>query len=277
MIGAHVGIAGGLTNAIGEARKLQIPTFQIFSSSPRVWQGPVRPQEETDLFGRALAQYRLGPVLIHAKYLVNLGSPQEEIVRRSVASLIYDLNFGHRIEAAGVIVHLGSFKDSSPEKGLPSLIEHCRRILHKTPVDTTLVIENSAGAGRTIGVRFEEIAEIISRIGSPRVGFCLDTCHAFASGYDLRTAAAVDHTLSLAGRLIGWDKLRCLHLNDSLFGLGTNRDRHANIGEGAIGLAGFRTIVNHPHLRALPMIIETPNLKKGEGHKDINRLKQLIV
>lgn len=274
IIGAHVGIAGGLSTAIVEAEKLHLQAFQIFSSSPRMWTGQKRSKEEIDHFTDQLEVSRLGPVFVHAKYLVNLGSANQEIITKSRQSLIYDLDFSSQIKAQGVIVHIGSFKNTSLPASLKRIITYCRQILQESSIDSRLILENSAGAGQTIGAKLEDIGYLIAQIQSPRVGFCFDTCHAFASGYDLRQSAGIKKVQQII-EAFGPKKLVCLHANDSMTDLGSNRDRHANLGFGHIGRPGFLLLAKHPLFADLPWIIETPNLKEGQGQKDLQWLKKL--
>jgi len=275
ILGAHVGIAGGLATAVCEAIKLKIKAIQIFSSSPRSWVGPERSREEIDAFLKSSGRIGLESIFVHAKYLVNLGSPDPAIIANSIRSLKYDLLFAGLIHAAGVIFHIGSFKNTQRETSLDGLVRHCRQVLDDIPADVSLILENSAGAGRTIGSKLEEIGWLVKQVQSVRLKFCFDTCHAFASGYDLRTAAGAGKVIKEVDRQVGLARLVCFHINDSQQPLGSNRDRHANLGEGYIGRPGLRRLIQSPRLGNLPFIIETPNLKIGRGDKDLDWLRNL--
>jgi len=246
--------------------------IQIFGSSPQSWQSFIYPLEQVDAFERKRKEARIGPVFLHAIYLINLASANPHILGNSIGSLIQYLKFGKVIGAEGVIFHLGSHKGRGFEQVAEQVVEALNQILIRTKGCPNLIIENSAGAGDILGSGFSEIGSLVKTLNSPRTAVCLDTAHAFESGYDIRTPEGLDGTLQEFDREIGIEKLICIHANDSKTPLGSNRDRHANIGKGEIGMRGFRSIVNHPDLKDLPFIIETP---PGSDADDIKTLRSL--
>src|SRR3990172_1501150 len=275
-VGAHVSIAKSLDLAIDRAVEIGADCIQIFGSAPQSWQPFIFPLEQVDLFLKKKKKFNIGPVFLHAIYLINLASDNPYILGRSIASLEQYLKFGKVIGAEGVIFHVGSHKG----KGFPAvaeqIVEALRQILLRTEGAGKLILENSAGAGGVIGAKFSELGKIAKAVNSPRVGVCLDSAHAFESGYDFKTKAGLDKSLKEFDREVGLEKLSCLHANDSKTPLGSKPDRHANIGAGEIGLSGFKNIVNHSDLKYLPMVIETPGFDdNGPDLKNIQILKGL--
>ncbi len=275
-VGAHVSIAKSLDLAIDRAVEIGADCIQIFGSAPQSWQPFIFPLEQVDLFMKKKEKFGIGPVFLHAIYLINLASDNPYILGRSIGSLEQYLKFGKIIGAEGVIFHVGSHKG----KGFPAVaeqvVEAMRQILLRTEGSGKLILENSAGAGGVIGAKFGELGKLIKAVNSPRLAVCLDTAHAFESGYDFKTKAGLDSSLKEFDRQVGLEKLSCLHANDSKTSLGSNRDRHANIGEGEIGLAGFKNIVNHPELKDLPLVIETPGFdENGPDLKNMEILRGL--
>ena len=280
-LGCHVSIAGGLSKAIDRAVERKANTIQIFASSPRTWAGPNHDQKEIERFKNEAVAYKIDPVVIHAKYLVNLASPNPETVKKSRQSLVEDLVFAEKIKALGSIVHVGSHKGEGLEKGLAQTAAVAKKVLKSTPPKTWLILENTAGSQtqsvHKIGSRFEELALLIAKIGSERVKVCLDTQHSLASGYDVSSKEGLAQTLEEFERLIGLDRLVTIHVNDSKFALGTGKDRHENVGQGLIGEAGLRRVLNHPQLRHLPFILETPALgKEKTAVAEVRKLRELV-
>ena len=275
-VGAHVSIAKSLDLAIDRSVEIGADCIQIFGSAPQSWQPFIFPLEQVDLFMKKKEKFGIGPVFLHAIYLINLASDNPYILGRSIGSLEQYLKFGKVIGAEGVIFHVGSHKG----KGFPAVaeqvVEAMRQILLRTEGSGKLILENSAGAGGVIGAKFGELGKLIKAVNSPRLAVCLDTAHAFESGYDFKTKAGLDSSLKEFDRQVGLEKLSCLHANDSKTSLGSNRDRHANIGEGEIGLAGFKNIVNHPEIKDLPLVIETPGFdENGPDLKNMEILRGL--
>jgi deoxyribonuclease-4 len=303
-IGAHVSIAGSLDLAIDRAAAIGASCVQIFGSAPQQWQSVVYPLEQIGEFNRKREEAGIAPVFLHSIYLINLASENHFILGNSIASLVQYLKLGKLIGAEGVIFHTGSHRGRGFESVAGQVAEALSQILSQTEGMGKLIIENSAGAGGIIGSKFAEIGFLVKAVNSPRLAVCLDTAHAFESGYnlsgaiiarsgeagpsDLRTKSGLTRTLEEFDKEIGLEKLVVIHANDSKTPLGSNRDRHENIGEGEIGLAGFREIVNHPALKDLPFVIETPGFpakggsasgggQHGPDRKNIETLRALAA
>jgi deoxyribonuclease-4 len=263
LLGAHVSSAGGIYQATGRAMELGCRALQVFPQSPRVWKPAVHPDEHLARFRESAAEADL-VALCHAPYLVNLAGTDELTVERSEAVLAQALRTGRGLGALAVIVHLGSHLGSGFEAGLERAVPVLQRVLELAGDGTWLLLENTAGAGGTMGLTVEELALVIERCGEhPWLGVCLDSAHLYASGIDVGDAATVDALLDELDAKIGLGRLKALHVNDSQTELGSNRDRHANIGEGLIGdrLSAF---LGRPRLQGLPAVIETAG-HEGKG------------
>ena len=280
-VGAHLSTSGGLFKAVESSRVMGGNAVQIFSSSPRMWLAGEPKSEVVEKFNELKKRYDIKPVFIHAKYLVNLASDKEELVEKSKQSLSFDLKVGEMIGAAGVIVHLGSHQGRGFEAVKEQLAREIKTIIKESPGDTMFLIENAAQKKGKIGYRFEEISFLLKAVNSSRVGWCLDSCHAYNAGYFLGEATGnpllgfdiVDEMVRLG--LV--DSLRCLHLNDSRDEYDSGRDRHANLGEGEMGKEELSIYLNHPKLKHLPVIIETPGFEgKGPDKKNLDILKSWI-
>jgi len=258
LVGAHVSPSGGLYRAIERGTALGAHSIQIFNQSPRAWRPTAYTEEDFARFREAMGASEIGAVLIHGVYLLNCASEDAEIRRKSLAGLIHALAVGDAIGAHGVVVHPGSAKagpvapaiDRAGELFAQALAESDRCPLH---------LENTAGAGGTLGRTFVELAALLDAGGGgARLAVCLDSCHLLASGYDIRTPKKLAGVLDECEAAIGTGRIGSLHLNDSQMPLGSNRDRHANIGEGELGIAGARAFVNEPRFAELPCVLETP-------------------
>jgi deoxyribonuclease-4 len=265
LIGAHVSPAGGLPNAVQRGVERGCQAIQIFNQSPRMWKGRPYTDEESSAFREALADSPVQAVVIHAIYLLNCASEDRDIRRKSVRSLTSSLISGAAIGAAGVVLHPGSAKAGEPAAAIRRAAAAIGEALAESEA-CPLLLEDTAGAGGTLGRSFEELAGLIEAGGGePRLGVCLDSCHLLASGYDIRTRAGVDAVMGEFERLLGRERLGCLHLNDSMTPLGSNRDRHANIGEGELGRSGCAAFLAAPQFDGLPCVLETPGEGKGKG------------
>ena len=263
LIGGHVSTAGGLERAIERAEERGCETMQIFNQSPRMWRPPKYSDADFAAFRERLAASPVKSVYIHAVYLINVASDDAEVCRKSLASLTHALSVGDAIEAGGVIVHPGSGKGQAPGPTFKKLGKAMKAALAATET-CPLLFENTAGAGFTIGRTFEELAEVIEVSGgSDRLGVCLDSCHLLASGYEVREAAAFKAVVDEYDRTVGLDRLQALHLNDSKVPLGSNVDRHANLGEGELGEDGIRVFLGERRFKGLPVLIEVPG---PDGH-----------
>ena len=258
LVGAHVSPAGGLYRAVERGSELGARAIQIFNQSPRAWRPTDYQTEDFERFREAQAASDIDAVVIHAVYLVNCASDDPEIRSKSLASLTHSLRVGDAIGAHAVIVHPGSAK-AGP---VSPAIERAGQLFAAALADSErcpLHLENTAGTGGTLGRSFDELAALIEAGGGDRrLGLCLDSCHLFASGYEIRTPAALAGVLDDCERALGTRRLGSLHLNDSQTPLGANRDRHANIGDGELGLDGARAFVNEPRFAELPCVLETP-------------------
>jgi deoxyribonuclease IV len=257
LIGAHVSPAGGLPNAIERGAERGCQAIQIFNQSPRMWRPTAYDEDDFAAFRTAMKPSPVKAVLIHAVYLLNCASEDAEIRSKSRTSLIQSLRVGAGIGAAGVVLHPGSAKQGDVKlaiKRAGTVIKEALSDSERCP----LHLEDTAGAGGTLGRSFEELAELISASGSgKRLGVCLDSCHLLASGYDIRTAAGLEETIDDFDRIVGLKRLGSLHLNDSQTPLGSNRDRHANVGTGELGERGCAAYLSEPRFEKLPLVIET--------------------
>jgi len=272
-IGAHQSIAGGLSKSVDRAVGIGARCLQIFSGAPQRWESVVHSESEIRDFKTALEKSGISPVFVHAKYLINLGTDDAFLMAKSISAMIEDLRFASSVGAQGVIVHFGSHPTGwlGPKRGM--FIPLVRQILSETPSDVSFLFENSAGGGSSIGVTLTELEAIGKDLPESRVGFFLDTAHAFAAGYDLRTAETVNAFVAEVGYRIGWERVAGFHANDAKVDLGSRRDRHDNIGEGKIGLEGFKVLLNHPAVLGKPFILETPG--KDHSGPDAENIKRL--
>ncbi len=263
LIGGHVSSAGGLVRALERAEAMGCESMQIFNQSPRMW----RPTKYTDAafeaFRERFASSPLESVYIHAVYLINCASDDAEVRRKSGVSLAHALRVGDAIGASGVIVHPGSGKGAAPAKTLKLIGDAFKRVLSDSE-SCALLLENTAGAGGTVGRSIDELGAVIERSGGgERLGVCLDSCHLLASGHEVRDPQVLAQVVDECESLLGLERLRCLHLNDSKTPLGSNRDRHANLGEGELGEEGIRVFLAEPRFRGLPVLLEVPG---PDGH-----------
>ena len=259
LYGAHVSSAGGISKAIDRAEELGCDAVQVFTQSPRMWRPTAHPEKETERFRTRRDEAGIESVVCHAMYLVNLASADTEMHAKSVAAMRASLETAAAIDADGVVFHVGSHLGAGLEKGLALVVPALRELLELTCDRLWLVLENSAGAGGTIGRSVDELAAIVDRLDAhPRLGVCLDSCHWWVSGVDVTDRAALDAAVRELDERIGLDRLRCLHVNDAEVGLGSNRDRHTTLGKGTIG-KGMATFLAHAAFQGLPAILETPD------------------
>ncbi|MBI4889367.1 MAG: deoxyribonuclease IV [Acidobacteria bacterium] len=278
-IGIHTSTSGRLVNAAVKAKELGANCFQIFSASPRMWRAVMPPREQTDEMRTYREEHGLAPLVIHDSYLINLAAPDEEIRRKSVAAIRDELLRAAAIGAEYLVMHPGSAKDDTVERGIGRIADSLEEAARELEVSgVTLLFENTAGAGATIGRTLEELTELRSKVEGRvpfGVGFCLDTCHLYASGFDIATEKGLNETLADAGRILGLERIPVIHVNDSKGPLASRLDRHANIGEGHIGLEGFRRILNHPDLAEKAFVLETPIDQPGDDQRNVDALKSL--
>jgi deoxyribonuclease-4 len=267
-VGAHVSVAGGVDNAVEREVDIGGNCGQIFTASPQVWAGPDIEDEEATAFREA----DLGPWVIHASYLVNLATPKDDLREKSIQSLQAECNAAARLGIEYVNVHLGAHTGAGVDTGLDNAASAIDEL--DIPSGVTLLVESDAGSGTKLGDEFEHLAAVRERSGTD-IEFCLDTAHAFAAGYDLSTPAGVESVVAEFDEIAGLDSLRCIHLNDSKHACGTNKDEHAHIGEGEIGVDGMDALLNHDSLADVPFVLETPT-EDGRGFAwNIDRVREL--
>jgi deoxyribonuclease-4 len=271
-IGFHVSIAGTLDMAVDRAVELGCNTFQMFTRTPRAWAVKKLTNDEVRAFVDKVNSFDVKPVFAHVPYLLNLASARRDVYVRSVKTLKEELERCRRLEIPFLVTHLGSHLGSGKQKGFERIVEAVDEVYKSAGGGVMLLLENTAGTRNSMGGRFEDIRHIIRGLAKPEVvGVCFDTAHGFAAGYDLSSAKAVEETLRMFDEVIGFGKLRLVHLNDSWGGLGSRVDRHEHIGLGKIGEKGFRAIL-HSRFRDIPLILETP--WKGD-RSDVDNLRKV--
>lgn len=276
-IGAHISSAGGVTKVFDRARAIGAEAVQIFPSAPQQWRAPSFTDEQVAEFRSLHAESGM-PAFFHAVYLINLGSADEALLGRSVESLKQSLFWAGQLGISGTIFHVGSHLGVGWDESLTRQVcRLMRQVLDGAPNDALLLLENNAGQGNCIGGKWAELGAIIRGLeGHPRLGVCLDTCHALAMGYDIATPAGCEAAMDDFDREIGFDRLVAVHANDSKMPLGGLRDRHENIGDGHIGLEGFAAIMRHPAFSDVPFLLEVPGLAgSGPDVENVMRLKAI--
>ena len=275
-VGAHVSSAGRIDKAIDRAIDVGAESIQIFGAAPQMWRRKHHPDEDTEAFRAKMREAKLQASYIHAIYLINLASPDDDLVRKSTDTLTQELDLASRIGADGVIFHVGSHMGSGFDYALPRIAAGMSEALDRTPDDTLLLLENNAGSGRSVGSTFAELSAIMHAVNHDRVHICLDTCHAHAAGYNVATIAGLKATVDEFQREIGADKLSAIHANDSKTALGSGKDRHENIGQGTIGMKAFRRMVRNRVLRKAAWLLEVPGYEGGgPGKADVDILRAL--
>jgi deoxyribonuclease IV len=258
-IGAHMSVAGGVSRAVDRAELHGCEALQIFSKNANQWRAKPIDAPEIRRFRRRVEDTGITPVVSHGSYLINLATTSPALRELSIAALVDELDRAHALGLLGVVLHPGTCTAGTIEDSLRLVAEAVRQAFRVRPRRRTMVLfEHTAGQGRTIGHRFEHLATILEHLdGSPRAGVCLDTCHLVASGYDIATPAGYRETFETFGRLVGFDRLRVLHANDSKRPCGSRVDRHEHIGDGCLGLEPFRWLLQDPRFAGLPVLIET--------------------
>ncbi len=276
LIGAHVSTGGGLVNALGRGEERRCEAIQIFNQSPRMWRPTRYDSEDFAAFREAIADSPIDSVVIHAIYLINPAGSDRELRRKSMKSLTHALEVGAGIGAEGVVVHPGALKTASRADALTRATSFLHEALAETE-GCRLLIENNAGSRQLLGLGFDEIAEMVEGCGGgPRLGLCIDSCHLHAAGFDVRTPEGVSGIADEIDAKLGLGRLRYLHLNDSRDQRGALRDRHASIGKGEIGRAGFRAFLGEPRFQRLPAVLETPGPDgHGPDRKEVQLTRRL--
>jgi len=275
LLGAHVSSSGGIHTAIDRIEAMGGEAVQVFTQSPRTWRPTNHDPANFERFKERRAEAGIGGVVCHALYLVNLASPNDDVYSKSVAALKNTVDVACAIEADAVVFHVGSHQGAGFEAGLERVVPALAEALERCSETTWLCMENSAGAGDTIGRSLDELAALYDALDRhPRLGVCLDSCHLFVSGYDVTDAGELDRLLEELDTRIGLDRLRCLHVNDSKAPLGSNRDRHENIGDGLLG-EKLGVFLAHPRFQGLPALLEVPGEGHGPDAEQMRRLKEL--
>lgn len=277
ILGAHVSTAGGTPKAFQRGRDIGCDALQIFVKSPSQWRGRAIPDQEVAEF-RALHDAEPLAIVAHGAYLINLASPKEEVLEKSKAALLDELQRCSRLGLIGLVLHPGAHLGEGAEVGIDSIARAIDEVLASDEsLDVKLILENTAGQGTTLGAKFGELASIIDLVDAKdQLAVCLDSCHAFAAGYDLSTEDGYQATFEEFDATVGLARLACLHLNDSKHPLGSRKDRHENIGAGLMGVEAFARLVHDANLAELPMILETPLGDDELGHKrDLVTLRAL--
>jgi deoxyribonuclease-4 len=276
--GLHIATAGDIVGTPARAHDMGADTIQIFASNPRGWRQTIYDAKKAQAFQDACKQAEINPVFIHMIYLVSYGTPDDELRGKSVTALHQMLQTAESLGVKGVVTHMGSHKGAGFAQSLPRTVKSLTAALEDSS-ESYLILENSAGAGGNIGNSLDELAAIIDGLDKhPRLKICLDTCHLLASGYEIRTPDGLEKTLDEFDQKIGLDRLVVMHLNDSKGDLGSNLDRHENIGDGFIGNVGFKVILNHPALKDVSGVLEVPGLDdKGPDAANLERLRKLTV
>jgi deoxyribonuclease-4 len=271
--------SGGLHLAFERAKAMGADAIQVHPTPPGFWGSPKLDENRIAAFKDAAARHGHPPFYFHAVYLINLAGDDATMRSRSEGTLAGYLKSADELGIDGVIFHTGSHKGGGFEARLPQITEHLKKVLERAdPKKARLLIENNAGLGGCVGAKFEEIRQMLDALDNdPRVAVCYDTCHAFASGYDERTPADVKKTVDELDRVIGMKRVEVIHCNDSVTGLGSNRDRHANIGTGQIGENGFRALLHEPRFAKLPFILEVPGAGGGPDAEQVATLKRLAA
>jgi deoxyribonuclease IV len=276
LIGAHVSNAGGLDKAVARGVERGCRAIQIFNQSPRMWRPTAYAEDDFAAFRQAIANSPIDAVLIHAVYLLNCATTDRQMRAKTLKSLVQSLEVGEGIGAVGVVLHPGSAKQGDVARAIKRAGKVINEALARTGT-CELHLEDTAGAGGTLGRSFQELADLIEAAGaSERLGICLDSCHLYASGYDVATPDGLGATLAECDRLVGLKRLRSLHLNDSLVPLGSNRDRHAILGEGQLGERGCANFVSEPRFEKLPCVLETGRDGGAPAAEDVSLALKLF-
>jgi deoxyribonuclease-4 len=277
LIGAHVSTGGGLHRAVERGVEMGCEAIQIFNQSPRMWRPTRYGDEDFAAFRQAMDGSPIEAVVIHMIYLINPATRDREMRKKSLDSLVHALRVGEGIGALGVVVHPGALKEDTRGRARRRAVTLIKEALRRTK-SCSIIYENTAGSKQLLGRDFDETADLIAKTGGGRrLGLCIDSCHLHATGYDVRSPEGVAEIADEIESKVGFRKLRCLHLNDSKDGRGSNRDRHENIGKGEIGRAGFRSFLGEPRFRELPALIETPGSDgRGPDRREVTTAKRLL-
>ena len=269
LLGAHLSIAGGIPKAAESAARLGCNALQIFVKNSNRWEGKRVSDEDALKFKTLILRNGVKSVAAHSSYLINLASPDEDLRQRSIAAFIDELNRCAQLDVQSLVIHPGSHRNEGETSGLIKIVDSLFQVLDSSESGVQITLETTAGQGSSLGHRFEHLRDIISGLsGHPSISICMDTCHIFASGYDIRTKAAYEETMGRFDSVIGFSRLSLVHLNDSLKPLGSRVDRHEHIGLGHIGDEAFKNLITDPRFEKISKILETPKDRDGLGDKE---------
>ena len=281
ILGAHMSTSGGYYRAVERAAEAGCDCVQIFTKSNKMWRAKTLSDDDIARFITSLSEQKISHPISHSSYLINLGSPDSELFRKSVDAMVVEVERAKRLAIPWVVVHPGSFVSSTESQGMRRIIRGLNEIAKQTRDNSTgILLETTAGQGTNLGWRFEHLAEMLSGVKDPdRFGVCFDTCHVFAAGYGFRDDKEYRATMREFNKVIGAKQIRAFHLNDSQRELGSRKDRHAHIGKGKIGKEGFRMLLNDRRFKKIPMYLETP--KEDDSGRNLDKmnlraLKRLI-
>jgi deoxyribonuclease-4 len=275
--GFHISIAGGFSKVVERAQARGCETIQFFSRNPRGWKYDPLDEKDVEGFRASIHSSGLFPVFLHLPYLPNIASLESKFYKRSIDSIATDLERAEQLGAQYLIIHIGHRMESSKDEAIEAVVQGIDLAFERVKNPIILLLETTAGQGTEIGYTFEQIKKIINGVHEQgRMGICLDTAHSFEAGYDLSKKDGIERTLKSFDQTIGLKRLHLLHLNDSKTPLGSRKDRHWHIGEGYIGLEGFRYLINHPLLRHLPGIMETPRKDTVEDPRNMKVIRSLV-
>lgn len=279
-IGVHLGTAGGASNAVERAREIDANTFQIFSSSPRMWRAPKVDPAQAERMRALRAKFDVGPLVIHTSYLVNVCSQSDEVRQKSIAAFRGEIERALALGAEYLVLHPGSWKGLTRDQGLSLAAESIARAIDGLPWQGTgfhILIENTAGAEFSLGGSFEQVAELLARLRAHApVAVCLDTCHTHVAGYDLVSDQGFQDTMRQIASTVTFDAVRVWHCNDAKAARGSKLDRHQHIGEGTMGLEPFRSLLNDPRFAHSAFIAETPVDAPGDEERNVLALRKLV-
>ncbi|MBN1914076.1 MAG: deoxyribonuclease IV [Candidatus Omnitrophica bacterium] len=278
ILGVHVSAEGKIYESIDRAAALGCNTAQIFSRNPQQWRGNFIDTYDIEEFQKRREKAKIDPFFIHIPYLINLASPNPRLYTVSIEAYIEDIREADELGADYIVTHMGSHKNTTEEAGLKRLTEALNAILEKTKgADVGILLENTAGSGSWLGYKFAHHKKVIQEIrDKARIGLCLDTAHAYLAGYDIATAEGLKQLLDEIEDTVGVDLIKLIHLNDAKDKLGSKHDRHEHIGKGNIGKEGMRRIVNHPKLKKIPFVLETPKDSDDADKMNLKTVRSLL-
>lgn len=276
-LGIQVSIAGRIYESLDRASRLDCDTMQIFSRNPRTWRLGKLDRQEIEEFKIRRKRLGIGPVFIHIPYLINLASPYKRLYKKSILAYIEDIKEAESLGADYIVTHLGSHKETSEKSGIKRFSRALNEIIAEAKTKVGILLENTAGSGSWLGYNFRHHQRIIDGLkDDSSVGICLDTCHAYVAGYNIAAQDGLDKLLNQIDSLIGLERLKLIHLNDAKDKLNSHSDRHEHIGKGRIGRTGFRRIINHPKLKDLAFILETPKKTEQDDIMNLHTVRALI-